>query len=49
VGEPELEPSPERTIHVILMGDAGSVGAMRKSLRDLSGKGDAPLDVEWSK
>ncbi len=49
VGEPELEPSPERTIHVILMGDAGSVGAMRKSLRELSGKGDAPLDVEWSK
>ena len=49
VGEPELEPSPERTIHVILMGDAGSVGAMRKALRDLSGKGDAPLDVEWSK
>jgi hypothetical protein len=49
VGEPELEPSPERTVHVVLMGDAGSVGAMRKSLRDLKGKGDAPLDVEWSR
>lgn len=49
VGEPELEPSPERTVHVVLMGDAGSVGAMRKALKELSRKPDSPLDVEWSR
>ncbi|MCP4872288.1 MAG: hypothetical protein GY898_26595 [Proteobacteria bacterium] len=49
VQEPDLEDTPERTVHVVLLGDAGDVGAMRQSLRDLSGKGDAPLDVAWSK
>jgi len=49
VGDPDLEDTPERTVHVVLLGDAGDVGAMRQSLRDLSGQGDAPLDVAWSK
>jgi hypothetical protein len=49
VAEPDLEETPERVVHVVLLGDAGDVGAMRQSLRDLSGKRDAPLDVAWTK
>ncbi len=49
VRDPQLEPSPERTVHVVLTGDPGTVGAMRSSLRELSGQGDASLDVAWSK
>ena len=49
VREPDLEEAPERTVHVVLLGDAGVVGAMRSRLRDLSGQGDAALDVAWSR
>ncbi len=49
VAEPELEDAPERTVHVVLLGDPGTVGAMRSRLRELSGQGDAALDVAWSK
>ncbi len=49
VKEPDLEDTPERTVQVVLVGDAGDIGAMRQALRDLTGKGDAPLDVAWSR
>jgi len=49
LGQPELEPEPERTVQVVLLGDPGTTGAMRTALRRL-GDGDAgPLAVEWSK
>jgi hypothetical protein len=47
--EPELEPEPERTVRVVLVGEPGTVGAMRSRLRALQGERKAPLDVEWSK
>ncbi len=47
--EPELEPEPERTVRVVLVGEPGTVGAMRNRLRTLQGERKAPLDVEWSR
>ena len=48
IPEPELEPEPERTVRVVLLGEPGTVGAMRQALRKL-GQGGGPLDVEWSR
>ncbi len=47
--EPELEPEPERTVRVVLLGEPGTVGAMRSRLRALQGERKAALDVEWSR
>ena len=47
--EPQLEPEPERTVRVVLLGEPGTVGAMRDRLRSLQGERKAALDVEWSR
>ncbi|HCP45917.1 MAG TPA: hypothetical protein DIU15_07740 [Deltaproteobacteria bacterium] len=49
LAEPELEPAPERTVHVVLVGDAESLSPMRKALRESGGDASASLAVEWSR
>ncbi len=49
LAQPELEPEPERTVQVVLLGDPGTTGAMRTALRRLGDGGDGPLAVEWSR
>lgn len=49
IPEPELEPEPERTVRVVLLGEAGTVGAMRSKLRNLQGAPAADLNVQWSR
>jgi hypothetical protein len=49
VPDPELEPAPERTVRVVLLGEPGTVGAMRQALKNMGQRKDAPIDVEWSR
>lgn len=49
LGEPDLEPEPERTVRVVLLGDPGTTAAMRTKLRALGRGESSPLDVEWSR
>ena len=46
VSDPELEERPERTVRVVFIGDANSVGSLRKSLKRLSSEA---FDVQWSR
>ena len=49
LGQPELEPYPERTVRVVLLGEAGRVGELRQALKRMSTDEQAPIDVEWSR
>ncbi len=46
IPEPDLEPEPERTVRVVLLGEPGTVGAMRSALKKLS---SGALDVEYAR
>jgi len=47
--EPELEPPPERTVRIVLVGDTESLSPMRKALRESGRDASASLAVEWSR
>ena len=49
IGQPELEPYPERTVRVVLLGEPGRVGELRQALKRMSTDDAAPIDVEWSR
>ena len=49
IGQPELEPYPERTVRVVLLGEPGRVGELRQALKRMSADEQAPIDVEWSR
>ncbi|MCO4770538.1 MAG: hypothetical protein KDA24_10955 [Deltaproteobacteria bacterium] len=49
LGDPELEPYPERTVRVVMVGEADRVRALREGLRTMSQADDAPIDVDWQK
>ncbi len=49
LGQPELEPYPERTVRVVLLGEIGRVGELRQALKRMSADEKAPIDVEWSR
>ena len=46
VEEPDLESRPERTVRVVFLGEASTVGSLRKSLKRLSSE---TFDVQWSR
>lgn len=46
LGEPDLEPTPERTVQVVMVGAPDRVRALRESLRTMAQSDDAPLDVD---
>ncbi len=47
--DPELEPYPERTVRVVLVGEPDRVRGLREGLRTMSQADDAPIDVEWQR
>ena len=49
LGDPELEPYPERTVRVVLVGEPDRVRALREGLRTMSQVEDAPIDVDWQR
>ena len=49
LGDPELEPYPERTVRVVLVGEPDRVRALREGLRTMSQADDAPIDVDWQR
>ena len=49
LGAPEVEPVPERTVRVVLLGEIGRVGELRQALKRMSADEQAPIDVEWSR
>ena len=49
LGDPELEPYPERTVRVVLVGEPDRVRALREGLRTMSQTDDAPIDVDWQR
>lgn len=49
LGQPEIEPYPERTVRVVLLGEISRVGELRQALKRMSADEQAPIDVEWSR
>lgn len=49
LGDPELEPYPERTVRVVMVGAADRVRALREGLKRMSQEDDAPIDVDWQR
>jgi hypothetical protein len=49
LGDPELEPLPERTVRVVLVGAADRVRALREGLKRMALEDSAPIDVDWQR
>lgn len=49
LGEPELEPYPERTVRVVMVGAADRVRTLREGLKKMAQADDAPIDVDWQR
>lgn len=49
LADPELEPYPERTVRVVLVGAPDRVRALREGLKRMSQEDDAPIDVDWQR
>ena len=49
VEDPELEDAPERTVHVVFVGEQDGLNTMRSALNRLKGASDSPLEVAWAR
>lgn len=49
LGDPELEPYPERTVRVVLVGASDRVRSLRAALKRMAQEDDAPIDVDWQR
>ena len=49
LGDPELEPLPERTVRVVFLGEVGRVADLRSALKRMAQDEAAPIDIDFAR